>query len=48
MLDPESGLPHISHVTCNSMFLPHFQIHEEPTDDDFVGDFMAKTMEYSK
>lgn len=24
--DPESGLSHISHVACNSMFLTHFQM----------------------
>ena len=23
LLDPESGLPHLSHVMCNSMFLSH-------------------------
>lgn len=25
--DPESGLPHISHVACNALFLTHFKIH---------------------
>lgn len=23
-VDPESGLPHISHVACNALFLTHF------------------------
>ena len=28
-VDPESGLPHISHVACNAIFLTHFEIHKE-------------------
>ncbi|WGH49945.1 hypothetical protein [Pseudoalteromonas phage vB_PtuP_Slicky01] len=28
VLDPESGLPHISHVACNSMFLTYFKLKE--------------------
>ena len=26
--DPDSGLPHISHVACNAMFLTHFHMEK--------------------
>jgi hypothetical protein len=26
LIDPDSGLPHIAHVTCNSLFLTHFYL----------------------
>lgn len=28
LLDPESGLPHLSHVLCNTAFLLHFQLKD--------------------
>lgn len=28
-VDPESGLPHIAHVACNSVFLTHFYLEKE-------------------
>lgn len=28
-IDPESGLPHISHVACNALFLTHFKVHDD-------------------
>lgn len=28
LLDPESGLPHLSHALCNTAFLLHFQLKD--------------------
>lgn len=28
-VDTESGLPHIAHVACNSVFLTHFYLEKE-------------------
>ena len=32
-LDPESGLPHLSHALCNIMFLLWFEIMEDREDE---------------
>jgi hypothetical protein len=28
LIDPESGLPHLSHLLCNASFLLHFQLKD--------------------
>lgn len=32
-IDPESGLPHVDHITCNATFLSEFQKLGRGTDD---------------
>jgi hypothetical protein len=34
IIDPETGLSHMSHVACNALFLRHFEIEEEKSNDD--------------
>ena len=32
VIDQESGLPHISHVACNALFLTWFELHKNDID----------------